>query len=422
MGKITRIHAREVLDSRGNPTLEVEVASGKFSALAIVPSGASTGSFEAVELRDGDTRRFFGKGVLNAARNVNTIIARKIKGMNPQKQKEIDDAMIRLDGTENKSNLGANAILGVSLAVAKLAANEKSVPLFLSLNPKSRVLPVPMMNVINGGVHADSGLDFQEFMLIPNGAPTFREALRWGAEIFHTLKKILSDKGYSTAVGDEGGFAPKVKAHEEALDLLVKACEKANYELGNQITFGLDCASTEFYSGKKYHLKIRGEKKSAAAEELIAYYEELCKKYPIVSIEDGCAEDDWEGWALLTEKMNKKTQLVGDDLFVTNPKRLEQGFRRHVANSILIKPNQIGTLSETIEVVKLAKSRNYGTVMSHRSGESEDTTIADLAVALETGQIKTGSLSRTERIAKYNQLLRIEEILGRKGRYAEFQY
>lgn len=418
MGKITRIHAREVLDSRGSPTVEVEISNGRTTASAIVPSGASTGTHEALELRDNDLRRYFGKGVLAAVSNVNMTIARKIRGMNAKNQKEVDEALIKLDGTENKSNLGANAILGVSLACAKLAAAEEGVPLFAYLNPRARILPVPLMNVINGGRHADSGLDFQEFMIIPRGASTFHEALRMGAEIFHTLKKLLQEKGLGTAVGDEGGFAPRLSSHEEALDFLIKACEEAKYEVGEKVAFGLDCAASEFFDGRKYSLKINGVKKTVSAAELIAYYETLVSKYPIVSIEDGCDEDDWEGWDLLTQKLGKKIQLVGDDIFVTNPKRLERGIKEHIANSILIKPNQIGTLSETIEVVEMAKKARYKTVISHRSGESEDTVIADLAVGLETGQIKTGSLSRTDRIAKYNQLLRIEEKLGRKGRYA----
>lgn len=417
MPKITRIHAREVLDSRGNPTVEVEVSSAKFTASAITPSGASTGSHEARELRDNEEKRFFGKGVLYAVGNVNTSLSRKLRGMEILDQEKIDEAMIELDGTENKSQIGANAILAVSMAVSKLAALEKNVPLFLSLNPRARIMPVPMMNLINGGKHADSGLDFQEFMIVPKGAPTFREALRMGAEIFMTLKKLLAEKGHSTSVGDEGGFAPRLKSHEEALDFLIQACEKANYRPGEHVSFALDCASTEFFKANKYHLKINGQKKSVKAEELTAYYESLVSKYPIISIEDGCSEDDWEGWKMLTLRLGKKTQVVGDDIFVTNPKRFRSGIEMKIANAILIKLNQIGTVTETVRVVEMAKKAGYGQIVSHRSGETEDTYIADFAVAMETGQIKTGSLSRSERVAKYNQLLRIEEMLGRKARY-----
>lgn len=417
MPKITRIHAREVLDSRGNPTVEVEASTAKFTAFAIVPSGASTGSHEARELRDNEEKRFFGKGVLYAVGNVNTSLSRKLRGMEVLDQEKIDEAMIELDGTENKSQIGANAILAVSMAVSKLAALEKNTPLFLSLNPRARIMPVPMMNLINGGKHADSGLDFQEFMVVPKGAPTFREGLRMGAEIFMTLKKLLAEKGHSTSVGDEGGFAPRLKSHEEALDFLISACEKAHYRPGEHVSFALDCASTEFFRTNKYHLKIAGQKKSIKADELTTYYESLVSKYPIISIEDGCSEDDWEGWKLLTLRLGKKTQVVGDDIFVTNPKRFRSGIEMKIANAILIKLNQIGTVTETVRVVEMAKKAGYGQIVSHRSGETEDTFIADFAVAMETGQIKTGSLSRSERVAKYNQLLRIEEMLGRKARY-----
>lgn len=417
MSKITRIHAREILDSRGNPTIEVELGTKDHVVYASAPSGASTGSHEALELRDNDPRRFFGRGVLEACRNVTTTIARKLRGKNPFEQKEIDDLLLALDETDNKSNLGANAVLGVSMACAKLAALENSIPLFQYLNPRARVLPVPMMNVINGGKHADSGLDFQEFMIVPKGAPTFKEALRMGAEIFHALKNLLIEEGYSIAVGDEGGFAPKLKSHEEALAFLTAACKRAKHEAGDQVFFALDCAATEFYKNGKYVFRIEGEKKSADAAEMTAYYEMLCAKFPIISIEDGLSEDDWTGWRLLTQKLGNKIQLVGDDLFATDPKRLSRGFSEKAANAILIKLNQIGTVTETMEVVKMAKKHNYGQIVSHRSGETEETFIADFAVAMETGQIKTGSLSRTDRIAKYNQLLRIEEMLGRKSRY-----
>lgn len=415
------------MDSRGTPTVEVTASSARFSASAIVPSGASTGSHEALELRDNDSRRYLGKGVLTAVDNVNTSITRKLRGIALKDQRKIDETLIELDGTANKSNLGANAILGVSLACAKLAAAEVATPFFLYLNSlakqsssvpfHSTLLPVPMMNIINGGKHADSGLEFQEMMIVPAGAPTFREALRMGSEIFHTLKKTIKEKGFSTTVGDEGGFAPSVHSHEEALDLIVKACEKTKYAPGRDVFIALDCASTEFYSDNRYALNVEGKKKKLLGAELVQYYEKLCKKYPIISIEDGCAEDDWVSWKLLTNKLGK-IQLVGDDLFVTNRSRLAQGTSQNVANAILIKLNQIGTLTETIDVIADAKKAGYACVVSHRSGETEDTTIAHLSVGLETGQIKTGSLSRTERIAKYNELLRIEEFLGKKGRFA----
>lgn len=415
--KLKYLYSREVLDSRGNPTVEVSASSGKFCASAIVPSGASTGSHEALELRDLDPKRYGGKGVLKAVNNVNTIIYKHLRGFDVSDQRKLDESLIELDGTENKSRLGANAILGVSLACARLAAKEKGLKFFEYLgnlggikNPK--LLPTPMMNIINGGVHADSGLEFQEMMIVPKVSKTFRENLRAGVEIFHALKKLLSEKGFSTAVGDEGGFAPRAKSHEEALDLILAAIKASGYHAGQQIFIALDTASSEFFKNGKYELKIHGKKKKADAEELTAYYEFLVKKYPIISIEDGCAEDDWEGWKFLTQRLGKKIQLVGDDLFVTNPYRLQKGVDEKIANSILIKLNQIGTLTETIDVILQAKAAGYKQIISHRSGETEDTTIAHLAVGLETGQIKTGSLSRTDRIAKYNELLRIEEELN----------
>lgn len=441
MAKLKVLHAREVLDSRGNPTVEVVASTGNFSASAIVPSGASTGSHEALELRDGDARRYGGKGVLKACTNVNGEIAKKMCGVEVGGQRILDEKLIALDGTENKSRLGANAILGVSLACAKVAALENGMPLFAYFGKcagtkSSSLLPIPMMNIINGGVHADSGLEFQEMMIVPSGlrelrrmsrrrdvgATNFHEALRAGAEIFHTLKKLLADRDLPTTVGDEGGFAPRLGSHEAALDLIVAAIAKAGYKPGRDVFLALDCAATEFFAGTArdgaYSLTIQGKKKKIGAEELVDYYTELVKKYPIISIEDGCAEDDWDGWKLLTEKLGREDgniQLVGDDLFVTNPKRLQKGIESGIANSILIKLNQIGTLTETIDVIAQAKRAGYSCVVSHRSGESEDTTIAHLAVGLETGQIKTGSLSRTDRIAKYNELLRIEELLGNRS-------
>lgn len=406
------------MDSRGNPTIEVTASTDAFSASAIVPSGASTGTHEALELRDGDKKRYMGKGVLKAVSNVNDIISKNLAGFEVGSQRLIDETLIKLDGTENKSRLGANAILGVSLACAKASAMEAKIPLFQYLgnlggfgNSSAR-LPVPMMNIINGGVHADSGLEFQEMMIVPAGAPNFSESLRTGTEIFHSLKKLLSEKGFSTTVGDEGGFAPRLASHEEALDLIIKSIEIAEYKPGSQVFIALDTASSEFYADGKYSLSVEGSKKTVTAEELADYYEKLAKKYPIISIEDGCAEDDWDGWKLLTDKLGKKLQLVGDDLFVTNPKRLEKGIKQGIANAILIKLNQIGTLTETIDVINKARKAGYKSIVSHRSGETEDTTIAHLAVGLETGQIKTGSLSRGERVCKYNELKRIEEFLG----------
>jgi enolase len=416
MLKLKYLHAREVLDSRGNPTVEVIASSARFSASAIVPSGASTGKHEALELRDGDLRRYFGKGVLKAVQNVNTYIYRKLRGFDLSKQRRLDETLIKLDGTPNKSRLGANAILGVSLACAKLAALESGLPLFkylnkLSLQPTTyNLLPTPFMNIMNGGVHADSGLEFQEMMIVPKGFPNFRETLRAGVEIFHALKKLLAEKGLPTTVGDEGGFAPRLKSHEHALDLIIKAIKKAHYKPGRNVFLALDTASSEFFHAGKYHVTVLGKKKKLGSGELVAYFEWLVKKYPIISIEDGCAEDDWEGWKLLTNRLGKKIQLVGDDLFVTNPKRLGRGIQEGIANSILIKLNQIGTLTETIDVMMMAKKAGYKIMISHRSGETEDTFIAHLSVGLGSGQIKTGSLSRTDRVAKYNELLRIEEI------------
>ena len=418
MSAIIDIRAREILDSRGNPTVEVDVmlesgAEGR----AAVPSGASTGAHEAVELRDGDKKRYMGKGVLKAVSNINNIIADELEGFEALDQLTLDKALIALDGTENKSKLGANAILGVSLAVARAAAVQQGVPLYQYVGGvNAHVMPVPMMNIINGGAHADNGIDFQEFMIMPIGAQNFAHALRMGAETFHNLKKLLSDAGHSTNVGDEGGFAPNLKSSEEALGFIMKAIEKAGFKPGQDIALALDCASTEFYKGNKYHLDGEGLKLSS--EEMAKYYRKLLDGYPIVSIEDGLAEDDWDGWVAMTEMLGGSTQLVGDDLFVTNVKRLRVGVKSGAANAILVKVNQIGTLSETLESIELAKRARFGIVLSHRSGETEDSTIADLAVATNAGQIKTGSLSRSDRIAKYNQLLRIEEELGDTAVYA----
>ncbi len=418
MSKIVKVHAREVMDSRGNPTVEVDVKteSGAFGR-AIVPSGASTGEHEAVELRDGDKSRYLGKGVLQAVKNVNEIIASKVLGMDVYNQEELDDVLLALDGTPNKGKLGANAILGVSLAVAHAAADHKGVSLYKYLGAGS-VLPTPMMNIINGGSHADNNVDFQEFMIMPVGASTFREALRMGAEIFHNLAKVLKSKGYNTAVGDEGGFAPNLKSNEEALSTIIEAIEKAGYKPGTDVGLAMDVASSEFYNKDKGVYVLEGEGgKELTAKELADFYNGLTAKYPIISIEDGLDENDWEGWAYLTETLGEKIQLVGDDLFVTNADILSRGIKEGVANSILIKVNQIGSLTETLKTIKMANDAGYTTVISHRSGETEDTTIADLAVALNAGQIKTGSLSRTDRIAKYNQLLRIEEELGSSAVY-----
>lgn len=420
MSFIASVQARQILDSRGNPTLEVDVISDSgVIGRAAVPSGASTGIHEAVELRDGDKGTYLGKGVLKAINNVNTTIQEELKGQFIYDQRAIDKKMIELDGTENKGNLGANAILGVSLAVAKAACEETRLPLYKYIGGvNANVLPVPMMNILNGGTHADNNMDFQEFMIMPAGAPSFSEALRMGSEVFHNLKKILHDKNQSTNVGDEGGFAPNLKSNEEALDFIIKAIEKSGYKPGKDIYIALDAASSSFYLEEegKYHFK-----KSTGAKlfssDMIDLYSKLVKDYPIVSIEDGLAEDDWDGWKALTEKLGKKIQLVGDDIFVTNVARIQRGIDMKVANSVLIKVNQIGSLTETIDAVQLADRNSYTSVMSHRSGETEDTTIADLSVALNTGQIKTGSLCRSERIAKYNQLLRIEEALGTSAQY-----
>jgi len=420
MSYISDIHARRVLDSRGNPTVEVEVftTEGGFGRAA-VPSGASTGAHEAAELRDGDASRFLGKDVSKAVNNVNTALADKLVGFSVFDQAGIDREMIALDGTPNKSNLGANAILGVSLAAARAAADQLNQPLFKYVGGmKANLLPVPMMNILNGGAHADNGIDFQEFMIMPFGAPSFSEALRMGTEVFHHLKSVLKSKGLATNVGDEGGFAPNLRSNVEAIEVVLTAIEKAGYRPGEDIWIALDAASTEFYdeaAGVYRFKKSTGEELSS--EQMVSYWADWCAKYPIISIEDGMSEDDWSGWKKMTETLGDKIQIVGDDLFVTNKTRLQQGISSQTANSILVKVNQIGTLSETIEAVDLAHLNGYTSVMSHRSGETEDTTIADLAVALSCGQIKTGSASRSDRIAKYNQLLRIEEMLGSSAKY-----
>lgn len=420
MSKIKKVIAREVLDSRGNPTVEVEVHTEKSIGRAMVPSGASTGTHEALELRDGDKKRFGGKGVLKAVENVNKVLARTVTGMSVFDQELVDAEMIVKDGTENKSCYGANAILGVSMAVARAAAMEKRIGLYEYLNPQANLLPVPMMNILNGGAHADSGLDFQEFMILPVGAETFREALRCGAEIFHTLGGLLKSKGYKTTVGDEGGFAPNLKGQEEAFDLIEKAVGMAGYKLGKDVMLGIDAAASEFFDAKKkvYKLKVGGKAAELKGSEMVDYLLKLSKKYPLLSIEDGLAEDDFESWKLLKKKSKGAFQIVGDDLFVTNTDRLAMGIKEDLANSILIKLNQIGTVTETIDAVDMAEENNWTSIISHRSGETEDSFIADLAVALVTGQIKTGSLSRTDRVGKYNQLLRIEEELGKKAIYA----
>ncbi len=416
---ISEIYAREVIDSRGNPTVEVEVytESGGFGR-AIVPSGASTGEHEAVELRDGDKKRYLGKGVLQAVSNVNEVIAPELIGMNVFDQIGIDEHMIECDGTPNKSKFGANAILGVSLACAKAAADLCGLSLYNYLGGfNAKVLPTPMMNILNGGAHADWCIDIQEFMIMPVGAKTFKEAIRMGSEVFHTLKNVLKAKGCNTAVGDEGGYAPKLSSNEEAFKVIIEAIKKAGYKPGEDIALACDVASSEFYDSKTNKYELKSEGKRLTAEELISFYEDLCNKYPIISIEDGLDENDWEGWALLTERLGKKVQLVGDDLFVTNTQRLKKGIESGVANAILIKVNQIGTLTETFDAIQMAQKAGYTAVVSHRSGETEDTTIADIAVALNAGQIKTGSMSRTDRVAKYNQLLRIEDELGDMARY-----
>ncbi len=417
---ISELRARQVLDSRGNPTIEVDAElTGGAVGRAIVPSGASTGEHEAWELRDGDKERFGGKGVLRAVENVETEIADAVVGMDALEQISIDQAMIALDGTANKKHLGANAILGVSLAVAHAAAAQLDLPLFRYLGgPNAKILPVPMMNIINGGAHSDAPIDFQEFMIMPKGAPTFAEALRYGAEVFHALKSVLKERSLSTAVGDEGGFAPNLNSIEDTLDTIAKAIEKAGYKLGSDIAFALDVASSEFYDkANDVYVFKKSDHSKKSVDELIALYQQLCGKYPIISIEDGCAENDWAGWKKLTDTLGQKVQLVGDDLFVTNVDFLKKGIESGVANSVLVKVNQIGSLTETLDSIELAKENHYTSVISHRSGETEDTTIADIAVATNAGQIKTGSLSRTDRIAKYNQLLRIEEELGDNARY-----
>ena len=415
---IANVHAREILDSRGNPTVEVDVEL-EYGILgrAAVPSGASTGEHEAVELRDADAMRYLGKGVRKAVENVNTTIADALKGADPFAQETIDQTMLTLDGTPNKGNLGANAILGVSLAVAKAAAAEAGLPLYQYIGgANAKELPLPMMNVLNGGSHADNNVDLQEFMIMPVGANTFGEALRMGTEIFHNLKAVLQDRNYNTAVGDEGGFAPDLRSNEEALQVLIEGIERAKYIPGDEVLLALDPASSEFYKDGVYRLEAEA-KPDKSPEEMVDFYADLVEKYPIISIEDGMAEDDWEGWKLLTEAIGEKVQLVGDDLFVTNTNRLQEGIDRGIGNSILIKVNQIGTLTETLDAIELAKRFNYTSVISHRSGETEDTTIADIVVGVNAGQIKTGSLCRTDRICKYNQLLRIEEQLGSRAQF-----
>lgn len=423
MGKIKKVLAREVLDSRGNPTVEVEVWTDKAQARAMVPSGASTGTHEALELRDGDKKRYGGKGVLKAVENVNKVLGKAVVGMSVFDQEKVDQKLLDKDGTANKSKYGANAILGISMAVARAAAVEGGVGLYKYLNPEANLLPTPMMNILNGGAHADSGLDFQEFMIMPVGAENFREGLRMGAEIFHTLGGILKAKGMKTTVGDEGGYAPSMNGgQEEALDLILEAVGKAGYKTGKDIMLGCDAAASEFFDKKKkvYRLKIKGKTAELKGAEMVDYLLGLTKKYPLLSIEDGLAEDDFASWKILMEKSKGKIQVVGDDIFVTNVERLQMGLDQQLANSILIKLNQIGSVSETIEAVDLAELNNWTAVISHRSGETEDSFIADLSVALCTGQIKTGSVSRTERICKYNQLLRIEEELGERAIYAGY--
>jgi len=417
MAKINKIHAREILDSRGNPTVEVDVVlDNGLMGRAAVPSGASTGTREAVELRDGDKKRYLGKGVLKAVENVNKIISPELIGKDPSKQKEIDCLMIKLDGTENKTKFGANAILGVSLAVAKAAAQDKGVSIYRYLGGKdARRLPIPFLNILNGGKHADNNVDIQEFMIAPIGAPSFKEALRYAAEVYHTLKGILKSKGLSTSVGDEGGFAPNLSRNEEAIEVIIAAIEKAGYKPGKDIAIVLDPAASEFYQDEKYLLKA--DNKNLSSKEMVDYYAGLVSKYPIISIEDGLAENDWEGWKILTQKLGEKIQLVGDDIFVTNPKILAEGIKQSVANAVLIKLNQIGTITETLETINLAKKAGYTCMFSHRSGETEDSFLADITVATNAGQLKTGAPARSERLAKYNQLLRIEEELGDKATF-----
>jgi enolase len=418
--RIQNIKAREVLDSRGNPTVEVDcVLESGVRGRAIVPSGASTGEHEALELRDGDKKRYLGKGVTKAVENVNKTIAPALLREDATLQSRIDQMMLSMDGTKNKAKLGANAILGVSMAVARASAEAHSLPLYRYIGGvKASVLPVPMMNIVNGGAHADNNVDLQEFMIMPAGAPSFPEAVRMGAEVFHNLKKILHDSGHATAVGDEGGFAPNLKSNQEAIELILKAIEAAGYKPGDQIALALDAASSEFYDKKGQYIFKKSDKSVKSAGDMVQLYADWVKKYPIVSIEDGLAEDDWDGWQVLTRELGRKVQLVGDDLFVTNTERLARGIGMGIANAILIKVNQIGTLTETLDAINLARKASYGIVISHRSGESEDTFIGDLAVATNAGQIKTGSMSRTDRVAKYNQLLRINEELGDQGVYA----
>ena len=420
MGVIIDVYGREILDSRGNPTVEVEVVLDDGSmGRAAVPSGASTGAFEAVELRDGDKDRYLGKGTLDAVDHVNTEIAEALYGFDSEDQRGIDYALLEVDGTDNKGALGANAILGASLAVARATADSLQVPLYKYVGgANAHILPTPMMNILNGGVHADNNVDFQEFMIMPVGAPTFREALRWCAEIYHTLKKVLHDAGLGGGVGDEGGFAPNLKTNEEPLKYIVEACEKAGYKPGSDIMFAMDPASIEYYDAERQMYVLAGEGVEYTREQMVDYWEALVNKYPIISIEDGMAEEDWEGWKMLTDRIGDRVQLVGDDLFVTNSKRLAKGIELGCANAILIKVNQIGSLTETLEAIEMAKQAGYACVMSHRSGETEDTTIADLSVACNTGQIKTGAPCRSDRVAKYNQLLRIEEELGDSAQYA----
>jgi enolase len=425
MSYITDIHARQILDSRGNPTIEVDVITeDEVMGRAAVPSGASTGKHEAVELRDGDKSVFLGRGVLKAVNNVNEIIADQLIGLHVNEQAHIDHMLINMDGTENKANLGANATLAVSMAVAKAAAQESNLPLYRYLGGvNATVLPIPLMNILNGGAHADNKIDFQEFMIVPTGAESFSEGLRWGVEVFHQLKSVLKKKGYSTNVGDEGGFAPDIQSNEEAIETVLMAIEAAGYKPGSQISIAMDAATSEMFNDKdKTYTFYKSSKKVISSDEMVAYWAEWVSKYPIISIEDGMAEDDWDGWKKHTESIGSKCQLVGDDLFVTNVKRLQQGIDKGIGNSILIKVNQIGTVTETINAVQLAQNNGYTTIMSHRSGETEDTTIADLAVALNCGQIKTGSASRTDRMAKYNQLLRIEENLGRNAIYPKGKF
>lgn len=419
MSIITDIYAKEVLDSRGNPTIEVEVwTENDAFGRALVPSGASTGIFEAVELRDGDKERYLGKGVMKAVDNVNAIIAEEIIGMDVFEQTEIDRLMIELDGTPNKGKLGANAILGVSMAVARAAADELGMPLYQYIGGiNAKVLPVPMLNILNGGEHADNNVDIQEFMVMPVGAPNFREALRMGTEIFHNLRSVLKSKGLNTSVGDEGGFAPNLASNEEALKTIVEAIEKSGYKPGEDVVLALDVAASGMYDEEKKTYNLTGEGRVLSVEEMIDYYEDLVNKYPIISIEDGLAEDDWDGWKALTERLGNRIQLVGDDLFVTNTERLKKGIDLGITNSVLVKLNQIGTLTETLDTIEMARINGYTAVISHRSGETEDTTIADLVVATNAGQIKTGAPSRTDRVAKYNQLLRIEDMLGSSAVY-----